>query len=345
MSCSPARLAANRRNASKSTGPKSPEGKAASRLNAFRHGMAGRGDLPGPEDDLALVERRAAAFARELKADGESGRLMARRAALLSVRMDRMASREMLDVAAKTVEGRDQFDAELAEQTDRMIADLEGADPQAARLALEGFPDGLARLIPAWIDLGVELESQGPPSSLARDRALSRLGLADTLSNPEIITRINAEVDRLQGLLDSDTMGEQIQEIAQARINAGVLAGFDISPEATLGRRYEAAAERGFYRAIRTIRELNRAAARDQGPDETTAPAPDARPPVAAAPPSTPRPTTTPLASFRAAVPPSPPPMMRPFETLANPTPSTPDARKKRPDLKKAARKLAASRR
>jgi len=36
---------------------------------------------------------------------------------------------------------------------------------------------------------------------------------------------------------------------------------------------------------------------------------------------------------------------MRPFETLANPTPSTPDARKKRPDLKKAARKLAASRR
>jgi len=47
---------ANRRNALKSTGPKTPEGKAAVRLNAVRHGLLSQDVLLSGEDEAALKE-------------------------------------------------------------------------------------------------------------------------------------------------------------------------------------------------------------------------------------------------------------------------------------------------
>jgi hypothetical protein len=46
----------NRRNALKSTGPKTPEGKAAVRLNALKHGLLARETLLPGEDEEALRE-------------------------------------------------------------------------------------------------------------------------------------------------------------------------------------------------------------------------------------------------------------------------------------------------
>ena len=47
---------ANRRNALKSTGPKTPEGKTAVRHNALRHGLLSRDILLPGEDEAALIE-------------------------------------------------------------------------------------------------------------------------------------------------------------------------------------------------------------------------------------------------------------------------------------------------
>jgi hypothetical protein len=47
---------------------------------------------------------------------------------------------------------------------------------------------------------------------------------------------------------------------ARLRVEAGKRALFDASPEATLARKYEAAAERGFLRALKELRQLQEAA-------------------------------------------------------------------------------------
>jgi hypothetical protein len=69
------RLEANRRNAARSTGPRTPEGKTVVALNAVKHGLLSREVLIKGESEAELVE-----FARRLRAQlapiGELERLL-----------------------------------------------------------------------------------------------------------------------------------------------------------------------------------------------------------------------------------------------------------------------------
>ena len=164
MPATAAQIAANQRNAKRSQGPVTSEGKERSRQNSLKHGLTGEGIVLTAED-AAEVERRAAAFQDELNPSGEIGRTLVRRAAVCSVRMDR---------------GVEQETAALSERVRR--AEAEFVAPE-----------------------GVDAE----------------------------------EADRL-------------------RAEAGRRAMFDPSKEATLARKYEAAAERGFFRALKELRQLGR---------------------------------------------------------------------------------------
>ena len=63
------RAAVNRHNATRSTGPVTPEGKRRASLNALRHGLTGQ-TVVLPEDDLAAYRNSCAQFHSELKPHG-----------------------------------------------------------------------------------------------------------------------------------------------------------------------------------------------------------------------------------------------------------------------------------
>ena len=69
-------IQANRQNALKSTGPKTPEGKDTARLNATKHGLLSQEVLPGEDEEARkeLAERLRA----ELQPVGEMESLLVR---------------------------------------------------------------------------------------------------------------------------------------------------------------------------------------------------------------------------------------------------------------------------
>ena len=337
MTASPARIAANQQNAQRSTGPKTDEGKARSRLNACRHGLAGSGDIIGPGEDLALIDQRTAAFIRELAAPGSVGELLARRAAVLSVRMEKAADREVQAVAASAQTGVDQFDRDRVDQLDAWLVEAEKSErPDLILARLEADPEGLAALGESWRSLRAAVARDDAASTA---RAALWLGLVTSggATSAQLLPEIDAEIARLDHRLGSPLIQEAARHVTNQRREAGLIASFDPSPEATLARRYEAAAERGMYRAMRAIQELRR--------DGSSAA-------LDLIPPSPPHPTPPSIAATPArAVSPEPPPIppmgsFRPDRASigvgrVEPPFGPAEPRPRRPDL----RKLAANRR
>ncbi len=85
--------AANRRNALRSTGPKTPEGKEKAKLNALRHGLRAE-TLVLPDEDPAEFERFRDALFDELVPGGELEAALVERIVLLAWRLRRVGQIE-----------------------------------------------------------------------------------------------------------------------------------------------------------------------------------------------------------------------------------------------------------
>ena len=87
---SAAQIEANRRNAQKSTGPKTDEGKARVRRNAFKHGMTARTIMPVlPQEDPKDLEDRTQQAITAMKPRNPLELDLVRRAVRLSGEIDR----------------------------------------------------------------------------------------------------------------------------------------------------------------------------------------------------------------------------------------------------------------
>ncbi|MHA1597330.1 MAG: hypothetical protein ACTSV1_01300 [Alphaproteobacteria bacterium] len=90
---SPAQIAANRLNALKSTGPKTPRGQSHARFNALRHGLYAR-DVVLPGEDRAAFDDMLASLTADLAPDGHIEDGLVERLAQLWWRLGRTAAIE-----------------------------------------------------------------------------------------------------------------------------------------------------------------------------------------------------------------------------------------------------------
>ena len=284
MPCSPAQLASNRRNAKLSTGPTSPEGRARVRSNAVKHGLSGAG-LALPVEDAAEVERRFQALGDDLKPVGERERLLAHRAAFLSVRLDRCAAYETaaLSEAIRTAEA--DHDRDIRKDVDDAVKRLPD-DPISSVARLERTPEGVDWMLRSWGELledvtfGTYLmfnqvtraenllgrRSDEPCHSRINVLAAALGGnflLLDPPGTPlctdparvqerkesargDLIAIIRAEIDRLTSL----RAGLPFEDLARSRAEAPMRRLFDPSTSGVLFRRYETAAARELHRVF-----------------------------------------------------------------------------------------------
>ena len=250
MFVSDAKREANRRNALKSTGPKTQGGKEISRKNAVKHGLTASVVVP---EDKATVQVRLEEIYWPLKPRTELQRLYVDAMVIITLRIDRVErierrARDKLALRAMT-----SWDDDRRLEAEHVGVDLE-ARPAEVAAQLRQTPQGCDWLLDRW----AMLANAAADSNLGWDEGRRRLAF-DLLGTPaELRTgQPGAKVDPDGRTIDEGrdhaaVAREQIARLREAREVAAehdeverALAEADLSDETTPEirrlRRYEAA--------------------------------------------------------------------------------------------------------
>lgn len=179
------RLAANRRNAQRSTGPRTPQGKDQSRQNSLKHGLTGNGIVVAYDVEAKLKEQEQA-FAESAQPANVYERTMVSRMALASVRMELCKRAESSRRKARTRRAAGRFERVLVRSLEQGIALFE-EDPGEAVKELEATSLGCRWMIDQWKALEQTITSGG---FWAADQFAQAFALVDfALSDDETATR------------------------------------------------------------------------------------------------------------------------------------------------------------
>ena len=285
---SAARILANRLNARKSTGPKTPEGKARARANAVKHGLTGAG-VALPTEDAASVELRFLTLQEEMGPTSLGSRLLVRQMALSSVRIERAAQQETAALATRIRNATVEFDLNRLREIDRLFDTIETC-PGDHRRRLLTQPEGVDKLIAGLESARDQLQTKAylswQPEQHQKLEALfgGTYGVFPVTRTDALLTALRGDFEHLKPGEVADKPGsklkkefarsEMVREIERElaklatiranldlealerdRLEAADRALFDPDPAAMYARRYEAAATRGFFRALLDFRE------------------------------------------------------------------------------------------
>ncbi len=152
---SAARLAANRANAQKSTGPRTEAGKAISRLNGLTHGFAAAtAVLPG--ENAEELQARVETWFDELDARSDTERTLVETAVHAAWRVERCRKAETAALSKKVLLAGEAFDADLFAKLKRLTGTTSALvnDGQGTVYELRGFSLGCRWLIEQWENIG-----------------------------------------------------------------------------------------------------------------------------------------------------------------------------------------------
>ena len=307
MATSQARIDANRKNAQFSSGPKTPEGKAVCRQNALKHGLTGEG-VAVPDEDREAISARFERLRVELAPSCALGLILVQRIALFTVRLERSARHEAAQIGLAMRRAVEVFDDQRRTAAEKLM-DWIAAEPTTNARRLRETPEGVQTLLKAWRHLDDDLARFHPTywSSAQIQRVANLVGrrLGDTPISREgalckalwndpsglepgefegmgAVARREAIIVELRRLVASHVAelrelaaSFDLEALARDRAEAPTRALFDASPQATLARKYEAAAERGMYKAMKELKALEarhaEAEAVAEGPDPDSA--------------------------------------------------------------------------
>lgn len=259
------RLAANRQNAQRSTGPRTEEGKAVSRQNSLKHGMTGDGIVLTTQDAEA-VEMKHMQFEDWVVPQNPIERELVGRMALASVRMERSRRADAARLEKRTVAVDHTYDQAGLERRQEAV-ELFANDCTRGYEMLTSFMRGCYWLRDQWKALKGVLDERGSWNDEERDLA-QRLSGPDaglrqeleqiTGDSAEALALLRAFVDeRIAFMSERGRMIYGKYESDPYRIDLAI-ALVDTSPEGLRLARYEAMNESSFLRSWGTIQRLRK---------------------------------------------------------------------------------------
>ncbi len=293
-----AQIDANRKNALKSTGPKSKPGKDKTRFNGLKHGLRA--------EQLVLPGEDPAEFAAELKGwsddwnpQSHTRAVLCERAAAASWRLRRSVRVEAARLRGLADAAAERFDAETREAIERAVA-LFQTDPQAALARLRSHAAGVDHLIACWGGIAGVL-ARGPaawdadhyhaslmallghlPDADPRQAGPTALASARLLlvGDPDVDPLSDGEAKRAVATILRASEAERarlratrarLEDTEELRRRAIGVACVDTSREAVLLHRYEMAHDRSLRATLKELRTLAKSGADEAGRREEVA--------------------------------------------------------------------------
>ncbi|QDV36513.1 hypothetical protein [Tautonia plasticadhaerens] len=329
-------IEANRRNAAKSTGPRTAEGKARVSRNALSHGLAGHGVVL-TDEQLAAVEERKRDWFPDYRPDSPAERWRFERICIESVRLDTCLHRAVAARDELARRASEAWDEDRALDAERLASRLPGR-PELVQPELLQSRHGVLWLLDRWECLRDAVARRPAPTDRDWSLLLDLLGVpAD--DRDDAPRRLIGEAPEADGFdaIAAEAVADLRRRLDaylddrddRARVDAEAGLAPD-APAVVLLDRYEDRILRRLRQAEADLRRLQGRPASPDRPRLVPGPSGVHAPP---SPPASPARPSSAHSNPADRPPPSPPtdrPPSRP-DHASTPSRSSPDARPDRP--------------